>query len=349
MIRLVPLDATHAPAWEAFVAGRPEATFFHRAAWPRLIAEVFGHRDRSMLALQDGSVVGVLPLTEMRTLLFGHSLMSLPFCVYGGPLAVDAASGEALLDHAAGVLASSKAAVLELRGLAPVADAWLTDPAQWPTRENLYATFRKPITVSDEANLKAIPRKQRAVVRKGIERGLTAAIGTDVTILHRIYAESVRNLGTPVFPRKWFAALTHAFAGDADVVTIADAGVPVASVLSFHWRDEVLPYYGGGIARARTCHANDFMYWEVMRNAAARGARLFDFGRSKHGTGAFAFTRNWGFEPRPLTYRFRLRPGAEIPDHNPLNPKYRLMIAAWKRLPLPVAGLLGPHLVRGVG
>jgi FemAB-related protein (PEP-CTERM system-associated) len=349
MIRLAPLDATTAPAWDSFVVARPEATFFHRAAWPGLIAKTFFHRDRSVLALQDGAVVGVLPLIEMRTLLFGHSLVSLPFCVYAGPLAADAAAGRALLDHAAGLLTSTGAASLELRGLGPVPDDWLEAPSDWPVRDDLYVTFRKPIAGDDAANLKAIPRKQRAVVRKGIEAGLAGSVGTDVETLHRIYAESVRNLGTPVFPRRWFRALATAFGGDCDVMTIAEAGAPVAAVLSFYWRDEVLPYYGGGTARARACHASDFMYWEVMRPAAARGGRLFDFGRSKAGTGAFAFKKNWGFEPRPLAYRFRLRAGAAIPEHNPLNPKYRLLIAAWKRLPLPVAGVLGPRLVRGLG
>jgi FemAB-related protein (PEP-CTERM system-associated) len=152
-----------------------------------------------------------------------------------------------------------------------------------------------------------------------------------------------------VFPRKWFTALLDAFPGESDVLTVLDGERPVAAVLNFHWRDEVLPYYGGGTAAARACHANDFMYWEVMRRAVPRGARLFDFGRSKLGTGAFAFKKNWGFEPRPLAYRFRLRQGATIPEQNPTNPKYRLLIAAWKRLPLPVAGLIGPRLVRGLG
>ena len=134
-----------------------------------------------------------------------------------------------------------------------------------------------------------------------------------------------------------------------DVLTVHDTGVPVAAVMNFYWRDEVIPYYGGGTAAARGCHANDFMYWEVMRHAAARGFRVFDFGRSKVGTGAFSFKKNWGFAPQPLAYRFRLADGAAIPDHNPLNPKYRLFIAAWKRLPLPLANLIGPHIVRGVG
>jgi lipid II:glycine glycyltransferase (peptidoglycan interpeptide bridge formation enzyme) len=121
-------------------------------------------------------------------------------------------------------------------------------------------------------------------------------------------------------------------------------------VLNFHFRDEVLPYYGGGGVAARALAANDFMYWEVMRRAGAeRGARLFDFGRSKTGTGAYDFKRNWGFTGAPLHYSYRLRPGAQYVEHNPTQPKYRLMISAWRRLPLPIANLIGPPIVRGLG
>jgi FemAB-related protein (PEP-CTERM system-associated) len=133
------------------------------------------------------------------------------------------------------------------------------------------------------------------------------------------------------------------------VVTVLDDEQPIASVLNFYFRDEVLPYYGGGTGQARRRAGNDFMYWEVMRRAAARGCRLFDFGRSKQGTGAFAFKCNWGFEPEPLHYRYRLAPGAKPPDRNPLSPKYRLFVAAWKHLPLAIANLLGPPIVRGLG
>jgi FemAB-related protein (PEP-CTERM system-associated) len=349
MIQITPLDAANAPAWDAFVHTRPEANFFHRSAWPGLIANIFGHRDHSILALQDGAVVGVLPLMQMRSLLFGNSVVSLPFCVYAGPLAADAAAGRAMLTHAAGLLKSSGAASLEIRSLDPLPQEWLDEPADWPMRDDLYVTFRKNIVDDDTANLKAIPRKQRAVVRKGIERGLTRTISREVDTLHRVYSESVRNLGTPVFPRRWFRGLAAVFGEACDVLTVADDGVPAAAVMSFYWRDEVLPYYGGGTQAARICYANDFMYWELMRHAAARGSRVFDFGRSKQDTGAFAFKKNWGFQPHPLAYRFRLRPGASIPDHNPLNPKYRLMIAAWKRLPLAVAGVVGPRLVRSLG
>jgi FemAB-related protein (PEP-CTERM system-associated) len=219
----------------------------------------------------------------------------------------------------------------------------------WAIRDDLYVVFRKPFTADDDANLKAIPRKQRAMVRKGIDRGLASVIDDDPARLHAIYAESVRNLGTPVFARGYFRILMQEFAGQADIVTVLDGPTAIASVMNFYFRDQVLPYYGGGTAQARSRYGNDFMYWEVMRRAAARGYRLFDFGRSKQGTGAFAFKKNWGFTPQPLPYRYRLAPGASVPDHNPLNPKYRLFIAAWKRLPLPVANLLGPPIVRGLG
>ena len=342
------LDAAGEAAWDAFVAAHPDGTFFHRAGWRRAIEQAFGHRTHYLLTERDGTLTGVLPLVNVRSLLFGNTLISVPFCVYGGPLAADRESFTALVEAATVLLSRTRASALEFRPLAEPPPGWLDDAA-WTVRDDLYVTFRKPIEADDEANLKAIPRKQRAVVRKGIERGLTAAVGRDTDGLHRIYAESVRNLGTPVFARRYFRILADIFGPDMDVLTVRNGTDDVAAVMNFYWRDEVLPYYGGGTTAARACHANDFMYWEVMRHAAARGCRLFDFGRSKAGTGSFAFKKNWGFTPAPLRYRFRLAPGASVPDHNPLNPKYRLFIAAWKRLPLPVANLLGPHIVRGVG
>ncbi len=209
-------------------------------------------------------------------------------------------------------------------------------------------TFRKPIEADNAHNLKAIPRKQRAMVRKGLENGLRSVVGRDTDGLYMVYAESVRNLGTPVFSKRYFRVLMDVF-GDADVVSVRHNDELVAAVMNFYFRDEVLPYYGGGTSTARTCAGNDFMYWEVMRRAADRGFRLFDFGRSKVGTGAFAFKRNWGFTPKKLHYRYWLAHGATIPDHNPANPRYRLLISAWRRLPLPIANALGPLVVRGLG
>jgi FemAB-related protein (PEP-CTERM system-associated) len=338
------LSAGEDAAWDAYVHAHPSGTFFHLAAWRRVVARAFGHTPYYLLAERGGTITGVLPLGRMKTLLFGDSLISVPFCVEGGPLADDAESEAALLDHAAGLMRRLGVRVMELRtdSTAPAAPGWVV-------RDDLYVVFRKPFTGDDAANLKAIPRKQRAMVRKGIDRGLASVVETDPDRLYRIYAESVRNLGTPVFARGYFRILMEEFAGSADIVTVLDGGTAIASVMNFYFRDQVLPYYGGGTAAARGLYGNDFMYWEVMRRAALRGCRRFDFGRSKQGTGAYAFKKNWGFTPQPLPYRYLLAPGATVPENNPLNPKFRLFIAAWKRLPLPVAGLLGPPIVRGLG
>ncbi len=342
------LDDRTEPAWDAFVDAAPTGTFFHRATWARVIARAFGHTPHYALTERDGAITGILPLVHVKSRLFGNGLMSSPFCVYGGPIATDAESAAALQRFASDLMQRTGATMTEFRLLHPVPDGWL-DEAEWRTRADLYVTFRRAMTANDDANMKAIPRKQRAMVRKGIDRGLRSVASQDTDGLHRIYAESVRNLGTPVFARSYFRILAEAFGDRMDVVTIYDGETPVSAVMNFYDRGEVLPYYGGGTAAARGSYANDFMYWEVMRRAAARDCTLFDFGRSKAGTGAFAFKKNWGFTPEPLSYRYKLKPGTSIPDHNPLNPKYRLMIAAWKRLPVPVANIIGPPIVRGIG
>jgi FemAB-related protein (PEP-CTERM system-associated) len=343
-VMLRALDHASEAAWDAFVEAQPDGTFFHRAAWARVIARAFNHRTFFMYAERDGAITGVLPLAQVKTALFGNTLISVPFCVYGGVLATDAESRAALEAHAAGLLTQTGASALEFRqrDAEDVPDGWVQRP-------DLYVTFRKAIVADHDRNMKAIPRKQRAMVRKGIQNGLTSICHQDTATLHRIYGESVRNLGTPVFARRYFDILMEAFRDCGDIVTIMDGETPIASVMNFYFRDEVLPYYGGGTIMARQRAANDFMYWEVMRRAADRGYALFDFGRSKLGTGAFSFKHNWGFEAASLQYRYKLAPGATIPDHNPMNPKYRMFIAAWKRLPIPVANLLGPPIVRGLG
>ncbi len=342
VVSLRTLDQTSAPAWDAFVASHPSGTFFHLAAWSTIIRQAFGHDVHYTFAEQDGAITGVLPLARVKTLLFGDTLISVPFCVYGGPLSVDSESAAALLTHAETLLRQTSANAVEFRHREEI-------DSDWDERPDLYVTFRKQIEADNDKNMKAIPRKQRAMVRKGLQNNLRSVSDRDAARLHGIYAESVRNLGTPVFSRRYFTMLADVFRDSLDIVTIMDGDDAIASVMNFYFRDEVLPYYGGGTSGARQRAGNDFMYWEVMRRAADRGCRLFDFGRSKIGTGSHDFKKNWGFTSESLRYRYKLAPGASIPDHNPLNPKYRLFIAGWKKLPLPVANVIGPHIVRGLG
>ena len=217
-----------------------------------------------------------------------------------------------------------------------------------PSSETYYR-FRKAISADHDENMKAIPRKQRAMVRKGIKAELSGEIDSDIDTFYPIYATGVRNLGTPVFSRRYFSCLKEIFADDCEVLVVREQDQPVSSVMSFYFRDEVLPYYGGGLDRARQVKGFDFLYWDLMVRAVERGARFYDFGRSKTGTGAYSFKKNWGFEPELLSYQYELVRATEVPQRNPNNPKYRMLIDAWKKLPLPVANLIGPIISKSLG
>ncbi len=335
--RLQPGDEKR---WDAFVADAPQATFFHRAGWRDIIGHL-GHRDHYLFAERDGVITGILPLAELRSRLFGHSLISTPFCVYGGVVANDPDSETALTQAAVALADRLRVDYLELREREP------RHPG-WPVKD-LYVGFRKPLLPDHEANLKAIPRKQRAMVRKGSGFNLEARHDGDLAAFYRVYAESVRNLGTPVLPRRHYERLQQTFGKDCEITVISHAGQPVAAVMSFYFRDEVHPYYGGSVWRGRGLAAHDFMYWSVMQRAVERGARAFDFGRSKQDTGSYHFKKHWGFEPRPLPYAYHLVRAREVPNVSPANRKYSLFIKAWQRLPLPVSCALGPWLARDLG
>jgi len=337
-----PMEDRDVPAWDAFVQSQDSGTFFHRSGWRSIFRNSFHLDPHYLLAESAGRITGILPLVFQQSRLFGDALVAAPFCVEGGPLAADNESDRLLVSAALALQARTKAPYIEFRSRR-------AHHAGWSVRKDLYATFAGPLSADDQENLKAIPRKQRAVVRKTLESGLTSEVAQGVDDIFRVYAESVRNLGTPVFAKSYFAMLKRTFDKDCDIVVIREAGRPVSAVLNFYHQDTVLPYYGGGTAGARRTGANDFLYWEVMRRAAARGYRRFDFGRSKAGTGAFAFKKNWGFEPQWLEYEYHFRPGETMPDKNPLNPKYRLFIETWKRLPLPLANFIGPWIIRGLG
>ncbi|MCG6940118.1 MAG: FemAB family PEP-CTERM system-associated protein [Thiohalocapsa sp.] len=341
-LRVTAFAPTDRADWDAFVADHPDATFCHASGWYDAVGEGLRHRPHFLMARRRGEVEAVLPLAEVKSRLFGHTLVSTPGCVYGGVLASNAEARQAVIEHACKLAQELGVGALELRNQDPVETGW-------PTKDQLYVTFRKAITDDDEANLKAIPRKQRAMVRKGIKAGLVTEQTRDLDRFYAIYAESVRNLGTPVFPRRYFEVLHRVFGDVCELSIVTHAGTDIAGVMSFFHRDTVLPYYGGSRPPARSLYGNDFMYWDLMSRAAQRGMREFDYGRSKRGTGSFSFKKNWGFAPQPLHYQYYLVKRHAVPDVNPSNPKYKYFIAAWKRLPLPVANRIGPVLARHLG
>ncbi len=335
-------NAAEAARWDAFVANCASATFFHKAGWQKIISDVFRHKSYFLYAERAGVIEGVLPLGHVNSLLFGNSLVSLPFAVYGGVAANSAEAANALEAEAQKIATQLGVDHLEFRNLEQRHPEW---PAQ-----DLYVSFRKVLEAEVEANMLAIPRKQRAMVRKGIKNGLRSEIDSTVDRFFSLYADNVHRHGTPAMPKRYFEALLQVFGKDCEVLTVTDENArSLSSVLSFYFRDEVLPYYAGDDLSARDLAANDFKYWELMRRACERGLRVFDYGRSKQGTGSYSFKKNWGFEPQPLYYEYCLYKRESIPQNNPNNAKYKLLIETWRRMPIRLANWLGPFIVRNLG
>jgi FemAB-related protein (PEP-CTERM system-associated) len=329
----------HSSDWDGFVRASKSGSPFHLVAWKRAVEAAFGHRPHYRMAVRGAGVEGVLPLFEVRGLFGGRALVSVPYGVYGGICADAPEAREALLADATTLARHLGARYVELRHRAG-------QEMDLPTK-SLYVTFARSISASEEANLEDIPRKQRRMTRQGARFGLRSEIGKQhLDAFYDIYAASVHQLGSPVFPRRLFHALAAEFGKECELLTVWRNERMLAGVLTLLYEDRVLPYYGGALREGLQYAVNDFMYWELMCHVARAGYRVFDFGRSREGTGAYHFKRHWGFEPEPLPYQYALLDGAEMPNVSPSNPKMRLAIETWKRLPLGVTKLAGPLLTR---
>ena len=339
-MQLPDTDAASAE-WDAFVTSRPESNFFQLSGWRKVVQRAFGHDCPYLITRRDGAIAGAMPLTEIKSRLFGHFLISNGFTVGGGPLADGPEALAGLVREAEELGRARKVAYVELR------DCGKAGPG-WQPKDDLYAGFEGPLAANEADNLKQIPRKQRAVVRKALEQGFTVSIERTIRPFFDLYARTLRDHGTPILPRRFYENLLTVFGDGCEILTIRKDGVPISSVMSFFYRDKVLPYYTGSLVEARKSGANDMMYWALMRRAVERGATIFDFGRSKVGTGPYSFKSNWGFEPRPITHQYLLIGRDTLPNLNPTNPRYAKIIAAWQRLPIPVANAISPFISRSL-
>lgn len=329
---------------DAFVVQHEGGTIFHRPQWSRAVERGCRQRAHYLIAERGGTLIGCLPLTEVRSRLFGNALVSAGFGTGGGVLTENESVAARLAEAGWALAGKLGCGSLELRG-GPV-------PAGFDAEGGIYANFDRPLPGDAEALLASIPRRQRTEVRRGLQSQLTTSAGNDA--MHRaahfrIYAESVRNLGTPVFPRALFEAMLDEFGSEADIVLVRRGGEPLAALLNFYFKGSCQPFWGGGTFSARSCRANDLIYFEVMRRAVDRGCVRADFGRSKVGTGPWSRKRIWGFKETPIVHAVRTVDGGAARTINPLDAKYQLKVKAWKRLPLWAANRIGPLIARGLG
>ena len=339
-------DAAEVATIDAWVRAHPQSTPFHRPGWIMGVEHGTGQKARMLVARLGSQIVGVLPLTYIRSMLFGRALVGSGFAVDGGILTTHRKAGEMLADAAWTLAQKLGCTTLELRGgEAPAGLAW-------QAKADAYLGFSRPLAADDEAELKAVPKRHRAEIRKGLANDLVFESGRDKRLRdvhYRLYAHSVHHLGTPVFPRALFDGVLDRLGDDADIALVSKDGTPLSAVISLYHGGACMPYWHGAADGARTMRSNEALYFLLMRQARERGCTTFDFGRSKVGTGPAAWKKTWGFEGEPLGYYLRTAPGKETRDVNPLSPQYRRKVEYWKKLPESLATLIGPHIARGLG
>ena len=338
-------DPAQVEELDRWICAQPDSTPFHRPAWVSAVARGTGQQALMLVCRQGVAIAGVLPLNIIHSPLFGRALVSSGFAVDGGILAHDADTAQALADACWRIAQDRHCPTAELRGGVLPEEGWVL-------KRDSYLGFARALEADDEAQLAAVPKRHRAEIRKGLDNALDIEIGRDARLLdihHRLYAQSVHRLGTPVFPKRLFLEVLAAFGKDADILLVSKNGAPLTTVFTLYHHSRCMPYWQGATSAARALRSNEIAYFRLMGHARDRGCIIFDFGRSKVGTGPAAWKKTWGWEGVPLTYAMRHAPGHEPRDINPLSLQYRRKIELWKRLPLPLANLIGPYIARGLG
>ena len=350
-VQVTELNDQHVADWETYVAGHARGTLFHTLMWRDSVEEAFGHDSRYLLAWRGQDVVGVFPITRVTSHLAAKTLVSVPYAVYGGTLADDEEAHRALLDRAVKMADRMGAQWLDIRSTEP---QW----AELPVVKR-YVTFRKQLPDDPAKVLPGLPRKARAAARQGRHRYELVARFDDaqVDLVWSLYSKSMRRLASPNYPMRFFRTLIertetegmHPERPGHLVQVVEYDGRPIAGLISFIYRDTLLPYFAGCDERFERFHSNNFMYLTLMEKGVELGCREFDFGRTRvDNTGSYNFKRFQGFQPTPLHYQYYVPEGGRVPDLTPANPRLALARRVWPRLPLAVTRPLGAWLSKSI-
>lgn len=337
---IVRADASRA-ACEAWVAAHQASTAYHDPAWTGLIGRAFGHQTEYLAAESGGRIAGVLPLVFFRSRLFGRFAVSLPFVNYGGVLAETPEAERALVDRAIADARAAGCSHLELRHMSR-----RRDDLQ-PRRHKVAMVLG--LAGSVDAEWQRLDRKLRNQVRKAEKSELEEAQGGAELLpdFYHVFARNMRDLGTPVYSRRFFDEVVSTFPGSTRVFVVRRGGRPLAAAVT-HWhRDTMEVPWASALRESNRFSANVLLYWRMLAFANDRGFRSFDFGRSTPGEGTFHFKKQWGAEPRELVWEYWTASGP-APDLSPKNAKFGLAIKVWQRLPVSLATAMGPSIVRNI-
>jgi len=340
LVKMLDVDSFY--EWDRFVMECEEGTVFHLTRWLDLIRVNFKHKPYCLFRMRDQEITGVLPLVHVKSPFLGSVLVSTPYAVYGGILAREHEDAIHLLEVAGDLAKRLNTKYIEFRNLG---EKRLDLPST-----DLYHTFIKEIPETEEECLTFIPRKARAAARHGRDKFNLKFVEDNRAVddLYELFVLNKRSLGSPVFSRRYFRSIMDIFDGRVFVHCVLHEENIVSAVMSFTHNDTILPYYSGSDKKFERLNTNNFQYWQLMAWACKRGLRSFDFGRSRKDTGAFHFKTNMGFPSRELNYQYYFPKEIKIPSLNPSNPKMNLPKKILQKIPLGLAKMVGPILVRHI-
>lgn len=340
-VQVVPMEESDAVEWDAYVSRHPASSLYHHFAWQRLIAEVFRHESRYLIARRNTQIVGVLPMIRLKSAIFGDYLVSLPYFNFGGALADSGPVSELLMSAAAQDASKLGCSHIEFRDR--------TQRSAWMVRtDKVGMELCLPDTVSELT--KGFGSKLRAQINKAIKAGAVAQIGGEELVgdFYRVFSRNMRDLGTPVYSRRFFREILKAFPNATTIVLIRFEEQPVAAGFLIRFRDRVEIPWASSLRESNSLGANMLMYARALEYAVEGSFKVFDFGRSSVGSGTHRFKKQWGAVEQQLYWHYWLPEGKTLPQLNPQNPKFLAAIALWKRLPIWVANMLGPSIVKNL-
>ena len=328
-------------AWDNYAQSSPLTSGYHQSGWRRIIEEAFGHETYYLAAQEEnGRVQGVLPLVLLASRGFGRFLVSLPFVNYGGIVANSPESYRLLEASAIEKAKALDATHIELRHESLMKTAWVSTERK--------VSMRLSLPNSYELLLKGFPSKLRSQVRRAQKEGMSVRVGGSECLgeFYAVFSRCMRDLGTPVYAKEFFAKILEVFPKEARICIVSHGDVPVAAGFLYGFRSTMEIPWAASDKRFNRLAPNMLLYGTVLEYACQQGFQVFDFGRSSPDSGTYRFKEQWGAQPHQLYWYYWMGDGRQVPQLNPQNPKYALAIRVWQKLPLAVANLLGPHIVK---
>ncbi len=328
--------------WQSFVDSISHSNVYHHAGWCDLIASNFGHKPHYITCRKpDGELCGVFPTVHLKSRLFGSFMVSMPYFNYGGPLSKSNAIDQKMMEHAAGLGAQLQCTHLETREVNP-REHWLGKQTK--------VTMILPLPDSDQELDKRLGSKVRAQVNRAAKEQLEFSTGGKELLdqFYQVFSHNMRDLGTPVYSKRFFASILDLFPEKARITLVRHEGRAVAAGFLLGYKDKLEIPWASSLRKANPLGANMYMYRKILSLAIEQGYEFFDFGRSTIGASTHKYKKQWGAIEHPLYWHYWLSDSDELPELNPDNPKYKMAISAWQRLPLVVANTIGPHLVRNL-